>query len=394
MTNPPPNNSESSRSGALGFDEFIAILVAFATIGGILFWSFSRKADGGWNLNWLSNSVSNLSAQQKEKLPIAIEPKNTDRNQNKSSVFSFLPQTELSKTDRNTIPKSNTSPVQVEPSAIFATLPFLSNENEQKSVIPKTSKSSSSVNNPENSGLQQSPPVEATEKPIAKNKDDVSKVNSAFLPTPTPTDEPTVVTAPKEFTDVEAASWESPFLDALSSRGMIDGYGENNSFKPNQSINRAEFAALLNRAFNQQQTSRKLEFKDKVPVWAKPAIEEAISKHFLSGYPDKTFKPERKIPRVEVLVAIVSGLKLKAPSSPESILNFYEDVDKIPKYARGKIAIATANNLVIDSTGTLKTFAPNREATRAEVAAMIHQALVQTDKLQPISSDKIVPYQP
>ena len=64
MTNPPPNNSESSRSGTVGFDEFIAILVAFATIGGILFWSLSRKPDGGWNLNWLPNSGAILSSQQ------------------------------------------------------------------------------------------------------------------------------------------------------------------------------------------------------------------------------------------------------------------------------------------------------------------------------------------
>ena len=386
MTNPPPKNSESSRSGALGFDEFIAILVAFATIGGILFWSLSRKPDGGWHLNWLPNSAENLSSQGKEKLPIAVEPRNTDKSQNKSPVFSLLPETELPQTNKNSIPKADTSPGQSGLPGIFGVSPILLDEVE--------SESSGFVNTPED-GKTQKPPADTTPAaPEAKDRDDKSKVTSPSVVTPTPKDKKTVVTTPKEFTDVESASWERPFVDALSSRGMIDGY-QDNSFKPNQPVSRAEFAALLNQAFKKQETERKLDFTD-IPAdfWANSAIEEAISTKFLSGYPDQTFKPTRKIPRVEVLVAIISGLKLQVPSSPEKVLSTYEDAEQIPKYAREKIATATANNLVVDSTGTLKTFDPNREATRAEVVAMIHQALVQTDKLQPISSDKIVTYKP
>ncbi len=92
----------------------------------------------------------------------------------------------------------------------------------------------------------------------------------------------------------------------------------------------------------------------------------------------------------------MSGLNLEVPSSSstEQVLKTYEDANEIPKYAREKIAIATANNLVVNGTGTLKNFEPDRQATRAEVVAMIHQALVRTNKLQPIRSDKIVPYQP
>lgn len=388
MTNPPPNNSESSRSGTLGFDEFIAILVAFATIGGILFWSLSRKPNSAWNLNWLSNSIGNLSSPGQEKPLIAIGSKNTDRNRDKSPVFSLSPET-----GNNVTSRPNTSPNQLKPPAIVGVRPPLSERFKVGPVLPEISGSSDLFTGPKDLRTQELPTVRTPEKPVAKDKDDVSKVISPSPATPTPADRERVIVPPKIFTDVDKSSWEHPFLDALSSHGMIDGYKEDNSFRPNQSINRAEFAALLNRGFNKQQTQRKLEFKDEVPVWAKSAIEEAISKHFLSGYPDKTFKPKRKIPRVEVLVAIASGLKLKAPSSPENILKIYEDADRIPKYAREKIAAATANNLVVDRTGKLKNFDPNREATRAEVAAMIHQALVQTEKLQPISSDKIVLYQ-
>jgi hypothetical protein len=38
----------------------------------------------------------------------------------------------------------------------------------------------------------------------------------------------------------------------------------------------------------------------------------------------------------------------------------------------------------------IQAFDPNREATRAEVAAMVHQALVKMGRIQPIQSPNIV----
>ncbi|KST63371.1 S-layer homology domain-containing protein [Mastigocoleus testarum] len=402
MTNPPPNNSESSRTGTLGFDEFIAILVAFATIGGILFWSFSRKPDGSWKLNWFSNQFSNLSSQRKTSLQtnqpsIVIGSRNTEVVEKQSPVLSLLPQN-----NKNLISESTISPNRLQSPEIPGSRPSLSDRVKLGPILPENSDSSNLVTSPEDSELQVSSPAKTSQIPEAKDKDTNTNTNTnngvRVTPdtavTPSPVDKETAIVTPKTFTDVEQASWERPFIDALSSRGMIDGY-QDNSFKPDQPVSRAEFAALLNQAFNKQKTPRKLEFKDIKPdFWANSAIEEAVSTKFLSGYGDQTFKPTRKIPRVEVLVAIVSGLNLEVPSSTKQVLETYEDANKIPKYAREKIAIATANNLVVDSTGTLKKFAPDRQATRAEVVAMIHQALVRTNKLQPIRSDKIVPYQP
>ena len=56
MTNNSPIESQSSSDDDLGFDDFIGILVAFLTIGTILFWSFSRK-ESNWNFdNFLSKA--------------------------------------------------------------------------------------------------------------------------------------------------------------------------------------------------------------------------------------------------------------------------------------------------------------------------------------------------
>jgi hypothetical protein len=82
-------------------------------------------------------------------------------------------------------------------------------------------------------------------------------------------------------------------------------------------------------------------------------------------------------------------LNLKAPASPNKILSVYKDAKDIPTYAIGKIAAATTNGLVVNYPNP-QILAPNKVASRAEVTAMIHQALVKRGKLQAISSPNIV----
>ncbi|CDN14100.1 hypothetical protein RintRC_6063 [Richelia intracellularis] len=109
----------------------------------------------------------------------------------------------------------------------------------------------------------------------------------------------------------------------------------------------------------------------------------------MTSYPDQNFKPGQKIPRVQVLVALASGLNLPIPENPESVIGIYQDAQEIPKYAIGKVAAATVNQLVVNYPNT-KVVEPNKEATRPEVAAMIHQTLVRMKRLDTIESPYIV----
>ena len=225
--------------------------------------------------------------------------------------------------------------------------------------------------------------------PLSLSKDFESSIKSSPLPLVSPAKNKSTIPPPIAFNDVSGDFWASRFINVLSSRGIIKGFPDY-TFRPNQPVNRAEFAAILQQAFEQEGTNSTISFQD-VPAksWAIPAINRAISTGFLKGYPNKTFKPEQKISRVQVLVALVSGLNLKQPATPSKVLSIYKDAQDIPNYATLKIAAATANNLVINYPDS-KIFAPNKEATRAEVAAMVHQALVRTGRLERISSQSIV----
>lgn len=340
MTNLPPSDPKSSEKTALGFDEFIAILVAFATIGGILFWSFSRR-DAGWNFNAVLSPTPS-STPKTQPTPVATSPASqVQPNAN--------PQSEVT-------PSPPNEPLPEPSPALPLILP----------PVPVT-------------------PINSSPKSAPFSTSD----NSSPVPLVTPAEQKTVIPPPIAFNDVPTDFWATRFINNLSARGIIKGFPDY-TFRPNQPVNRAEFAAILQQAFDTELSKNSVPFKDiSDQYWATPAIDRAVGTGFLKGFPNKTFQPKQKISRVQVLVALVSGLNLKQPAKPPQVLSIYKDRKDIPKYAVAKVAAATVNGLVI--TGANQTvLAPNQAATRAEVAAMVHQALVRLGRLDNIASENIV----
>lgn len=196
--------------------------------------------------------------------------------------------------------------------------------------------------------------------------------------------------------------WAQTFIESLAVREIIRGFPDG-AFRPEAPVTRAEFAAMIRKAFPQDQVIRDGgQFAD-VPIahWAYQAILEAYRMGFIQGYPGNTFEPDQNISRSQVLIALANGLKLttSGSSNTESILNTaYLDSNNIPDFGRNAIAAATENGLVVNYPN-LNQLNPSATATRAEVAAFLHQALVKTGQLPQISaanqaSAYIVGYQP
>jgi parallel beta-helix repeat protein len=190
------------------------------------------------------------------------------------------------------------------------------------------------------------------------------------------------------FRDVTAGYWAKTYIEALASKNIIAGFPDG-TFKPNDPVTRAQFAAIVTKAFAQTQPKREAtNFSDvNSKFWAYDAIRTAYRLGFVSGYPDRTFKPQQKIPRVQALVSLSSGLNLTA--SNQNVLSFYSDAAQIPSYATGPVAAATTKLLVVNYPNA-KQLNPNREATRAEVAAFVYQALVSSGQFQAVPSPYLV----
>ncbi|WP_016876818.1 fasciclin domain-containing protein [Chlorogloeopsis fritschii] len=191
------------------------------------------------------------------------------------------------------------------------------------------------------------------------------------------------------FSDVAPNFWARPFIQALAQRNIITGF-PNGTFRPQQPVERAEFAAMIAKAFEQNQVRQLAEsgFRDvKSGYWAASEIEEAFQTGFMKGYGGGLFLPEQPIPRAQAITALANGLGLSVDGTSANILrSYYQDAGWIPAYAINPIAAATQANIVVNYPN-LRSLNPLRNLTRAEAAALLYQALVQQGKIEPLASN-------
>lgn len=200
-----------------------------------------------------------------------------------------------------------------------------------------------------------------------------------------------MVSTTTRFPDVQN-HWARPFIEALAARQILNGY-PNGTFRPDNSVTRAEFAAIIGAVFTVPLLRQYVPFVD-VPTnhWALNAIKKTYETGFLVGYPDRSFRPNDRIFRSDVLVAIVNGLNIAADVKPDllsALPQIYQDADRIPNYARNQVAIATSIGLVA-SHPNVKVLNPTIAATRAEVSVMVYQALVYLGQAEKIASNFII----
>jgi hypothetical protein len=184
----------------------------------------------------------------------------------------------------------------------------------------------------------------------------------------------------KQFSDVPNDFWAKDAIAALSSRGVITGYADN-TFNPNKAINRAEFAIIVQKAFDKPKTKDVMKFTDiKEGFPAAAAIDAATQTGFMTGYPGGLFKPEQAIPRLEMLSAIATGMSLKPQGDPTQTLARYSDGKDLPNWAVPKVSSAIEAGIKIPDGMLLE---PTKIATRADAALFIYQALVSDGKIKP-----------
>jgi S-layer homology domain len=185
-----------------------------------------------------------------------------------------------------------------------------------------------------------------------------------------------------------AGNWAEPFIKVLVEKNIIAGYPDG-QFRPDQPVTRAEFAALLTKAFELQPTRAGRSFPDvKKNFWGASAIDKAYRSGFLSGYPNNRFGPNQNIVRIESLVSISNGSKLQADAAGPKVDELFTDSAQVPSFGRDALLAATQKCVTVSvSYPDGKTFNPNGVATRADVAAFIHQALVASGKLTALASD-------
>lgn len=106
------------------------------------------------------------------------------------------------------------------------------------------------------------------------------------------------------FSDVKSSHYAYQDINAVAGKGIVIGR-EQGKFIPEGKLTRAEMATILARAY-QLSGSGQVTFSDvKASNWAYNDIQTLVGSNLIQGYPDNTFKPERQITRAE-FVALLS----------------------------------------------------------------------------------------
>jgi len=174
------------------------------------------------------------------------------------------------------------------------------------------------------------------------------------------------------FTDIDDDAEYLKAVKFLKKNNVISGYPDG-TFKPDKVVSRVESLKFILKGMNSNLISgNKLPFPDtKGRQWYSDYVATAYNKHIVEGYPDNTFKPENTVNRAEFLKMLLTAMEIKVPEVVTR--DVYKDVKRDDWYAP-YVKYAKEKNLLVLKKGGL--FKPEEGMTRAEVSELIYRVIL------------------
>lgn len=166
----------------------------------------------------------------------------------------------------------------------------------------------------------------------------------------------------------------------MTSKKILSGY-PGNTFMPDKSVTRAEFAKILVLTLNLNEKNN-ISFQDVAKEhWAYNYIE--VASKYLSAYRGENdtlfFRPSDEAVREDLAVSVVMAAGLQDSSYKLSTLNKFSDKENISENLKKYVAIAVENELMRGNADG--TFNPKGKLTRAEVCQLMHNSLSVLEKI-------------
>lgn len=131
-----------------------------------------------------------------------------------------------------------------------------------------------------------------------------------------------------EFPDVTKEDFAYEAVHFMSKNKIISGY-EDGTFRPKDEITRGEFAKVIASFVpNSTGSSAVCPYTDIASNWARQYIETIFHAGWINGYPDKTFRPDDSITRAEFMVMMNRALGREPnPDEAGAYGNYFTDID-------------------------------------------------------------------
>lgn len=168
------------------------------------------------------------------------------------------------------------------------------------------------------------------------------------------------------FSDIEG-HWAQNSITQLADKGCISGYPDK-SFQPERTITRAEIAVTLVKAYGLSAKKGKV-FNDTAGHWAGEYIATANACGIINGYGDDQFGPDDPVTREQLAVMIIKASGLKSDPTDLDLT----DRANISDWAVPYVSVASEYHII--SGYPNRYFLPGGNTTRAEAATIIVNAL-------------------
>ena len=174
--------------------------------------------------------------------------------------------------------------------------------------------------------------------------------------------------------DVTVDDWFYDVVDRAVAEGLMKGVRDE-YMAPNDPLTRAMLVTLLYRAAKPDGAFEAVSFSDtEAGAYYADALNWAVAKGIVKGYPDGTFRPDQKITREELCVMMQRYLETRGiHGDGTDVLSAFADNASISWWAREGVNTACEKGIVKGYED--QTVRPQGTATRAEAVTMLLRAV-------------------
>ena len=186
-----------------------------------------------------------------------------------------------------------------------------------------------------------------------------------------------IINPGKTFADISGHK-DKTAIEALASRGIINGKTEN-SFEPNSTMTRAEFATIIARGLGLSEKKESVFHDVTENDWFYNYVNTAYGYGIIKGISENEFNPNGLITREEAAVmvtraAVLCGIDTDMEAvAVRDVLSQFFDYVKASDWAKPALAFCYDKG-ILDSS--VMDILPKEAATRGAIASMLYNLLI------------------
>lgn len=124
------------------------------------------------------------------------------------------------------------------------------------------------------------------------------------------------------FSDVSDSDFYAPYISRAAELGIVTGFADK-TFRPNSALSREEAIVILSRSFGflSGYTMDRFSDYEEITDGARSAFAYAYRKKIIAGYPDRTIRPKSSLTRGEAAVLLYKSMIIK-PNEPGFVVGY------------------------------------------------------------------------